>query len=109
MKKGFLLSFLWLLGFISKSQTISQVEYFIDNDPGIGNATPLSITPGNEVTASFSFPVTSLTDGFHYLSVRAQDADGDWGNTTYRVFAKFNTDLGTVSLCSTQGNALKKI
>ncbi|MCR9066103.1 MAG: hypothetical protein NXI00_19185 [Cytophagales bacterium] len=83
-------------GLLLQAQSISQVEYFIDNDPGIGNATALSITPGNEVTASFSFPVTSLTDGFHYLSVRAQDADGDWGNTTYRVFAKFNTDLVTV-------------
>ncbi|UBM60001.1 hypothetical protein LAG90_04975 [Marinilongibacter aquaticus] len=96
MRKLSLLFGLVFSGLLLQAQSISHVEYFIDNDPGIGNATGLSITPGSEVTVSFSFPVTSLTDGFHYLSVRAQDADGDWGNTTYRVFAKFNTDLGTV-------------
>ncbi|SOE23375.1 hypothetical protein SAMN06298216_3762 [Spirosomataceae bacterium TFI 002] len=83
------------MAFLAHAQNISQIEYFIDNDPGIGNGTALSFTSSNEVTKSFSFSLNNLSDGFHLLSVRAQDNDGDWSNTTYRVFAKFNNTLGT--------------
>jgi hypothetical protein len=90
MKKlSLLLGFVFSVGLLS-AQNIANIEYFIDSDPGIGNGTVIPVsTPAAEITSSFSFPLASLTDGFHTLQVRAQDDDGDWGNTVYRVFAKF--------------------
>jgi hypothetical protein len=97
MKKlSLLLGFVFSVGLLS-AQNIANIEYFIDTDPGHGNGTALTVTtPAPEITSTFSFPLTSLVDGFHTLQVRAQDDDGDWGNTVYRVFAKFFVTNGVV-------------
>ncbi len=60
------------------AQNIVQVEYFLDTDPGYGNATPVSVTPAADVTVSFTANFTGLAEGFHHLFVRAQDDAGRW-------------------------------
>jgi hypothetical protein len=102
MKKVVHTLLMWLFSFTLIAQTnISQIEYFIDTDPGIGNGTALTVTtPAPEITSSFSFPLASLADGFHTLQIRVQDDDGDWGNTVYRVFAKFFITNGVIPIPS---------
>ncbi len=58
---------------------ITRIEYFIDTDPGVGNATPLSITPQTNITdLSTSIDLTGPGYGYHRLFIRARDADGRW-------------------------------
>lgn len=97
MKKlSLLIGFVFSVTLLS-AQNIANIEYFIDTDPGMGNGTVIPVsTPAPEIQSSFSFPLTSLSDGFHTLQVRAQDDDGDWGNTVYRVFAKFFITNGVI-------------
>ncbi|MFC3811281.1 3-coathanger stack domain-containing protein [Lacihabitans lacunae] len=95
MKKILLLLFISSVAFAQSN--ITKVEYFIDVDPGVDNATNVPITAGQAVTANFNFPVTSLSDGFHLLSIRAKNADNNWSATTYRPFVKFNLSVGSGS------------
>lgn len=60
---------------------ITHVEYFWDSDPGIGHATPISITPGNSVNLQdMPVPATGLSAGQHQIGVRAY-GPGGWGST----------------------------
>jgi hypothetical protein len=62
------------------AQPVTAAEYFIDNDPGPGNGTPVNIgTSGNTVNFIASVPTTSLSSGFHLLGIRVKTADGRWG------------------------------
>ena len=56
----------------SETPVVSEVEYFWDTDPGVGNATRLNITPGNEVNlTNVKIPTTGLAKGSHLLGIRA--------------------------------------
>ena len=70
------------------SVNIEQMEYFIDKDPGFGNATPVpgGIITGSTVTKSFSIDMTTLNGGFHTLYVRSRDANGMWNVAPASVF-----------------------
>ncbi|WCO01861.1 RHS repeat-associated core domain-containing protein [Psychroserpens ponticola] len=57
---------------------IVALEYFFNEDPGLGNATPLSITAATAINENFVIPLAGLTQGNHELYVRAQDAYGRW-------------------------------
>jgi hypothetical protein len=64
-----------------------RVEYYLDNDPGFGNATELVITGGTDVQdAIISINPTLLTTGVHRLYVRARDANGNWSLTNSWLF-----------------------
>lgn len=65
---------------------ITAAEFFIDMDPGVGNATPVAVTSGPVVTFTVSFPVTALSPGFHFTGIRTRDADGRWGLYEARGF-----------------------
>ncbi|MBA4850555.1 3-coathanger stack domain-containing protein [Emticicia sp. BO119] len=72
------------------AQNINRVEYFIDNDPGLGSGTEVAITPGVSVLQTFSVPLSSLSisDGIHRLSVRARDENNHWSWTANALFIK---------------------
>lgn len=63
---------------IDASDSIAAAEYFIDSDPGVGNATSISIDPGAEVTLDFAADLGSLNDGLHVFQVRIRDGRGAW-------------------------------
>jgi hypothetical protein len=71
-----------------QAQNITHVEYFFDIDPGFGNATAITVTPG--ATAEVDFPVnmSALTSGMHVLYVRAKNSSGMWGQTHAAVVFK---------------------
>ena len=59
---------------------IVSAEFFIDNDPGVGNGTSLNVgASGGTVNFVASIPTTSLIPGFHTLFIRTKDDDGMWG------------------------------
>ena len=67
---------------------ITQIEYFIDEDPGVGNGSPLTFTQGttvNSLSFTMSLP-TNLSKGFHTFSVRAKNANGKWSLVSRRTF-----------------------
>lgn len=64
------------------------MEYFIDADPGYGSGTAVSFTAGNPVTVNFPVSLSTSADGFHFLSLRAKDANNNWGIVAVRPFYK---------------------
>ena len=67
------------------SNNITRVEYFWDVDPGYGNAIPLSITPGEEVSIDTDIAVPdTMTNGTHRLFVRAKSNQG-WSPVLERL------------------------
>ncbi len=74
---------------VTAAQNISTLEYFYDTDPGVGNGTALSVTPGTAVSAAVALPSTGLAAGFHRLFVRAKFAGGQWGTTADQTFYLF--------------------
>ncbi len=75
------------LAVFAHAQTISQAEYFLNADPGIGNGIPLAFTPGDEVTESFSLTLDGLPPGYHFLSIRARDNLGNWSIVnTHKIY-----------------------
>ena len=68
---------------------INRIEYFVDTDPGFGNATTVSFTPGSDVSNLFwTVDLTVLANGFHNIFVRSRDDDGNWSVTNRWLFFK---------------------
>ncbi len=80
-----------LLGWLSiqsiYGQNITYMEYFVDTDTGYGNGTPISFTPASVVTTNFSVNISgTLTEGFHFLSVRVKDENSRWSIVALKPF-----------------------
>ncbi len=70
---------------------VVKMEYFVDTDPGFGNATPFNITANNDVTLNnYSVIIGALSTGVHRLYVRSKDASGKWSLTNAGNFAVVN-------------------
>lgn len=69
----------------SNTANIASAEYFIDSDPGVGNATSLSVA-GTIIDQNFTIPTTGLSDGIHSLHIRVINDDGTWGLYDRNVF-----------------------
>ena len=76
----------YVTGSTTDVANITQAEYFFDADPGNGNGTSLSVPSGSPSTFTATIPVTGLTPGFHFLTIRAKRADGIWGIFESRGF-----------------------
>jgi hypothetical protein len=71
---------------------ITAMEYFIDADPGYGLATSVAVTAGSPMSQNFTVALpNTVTDGFHFLSVRAKDANNKWSVVAVRPFYKEST------------------
>ncbi len=65
---------------------VDQIEYYFDEDPGVGSATQISAFPAeNLVSAVESLDAASLSLGFHVLGMRARAEGGAWGSTETRL------------------------
>ena len=79
---------------VPAAQNLIQAEYFIDTDPGPGNGTPITITPGTNIAdIPLSINTTALSVGPHNFYVRSRSADGKWSLTNLRTF-----QVGTISV-----------
>ena len=76
-----------VLGTGSGSTTaITAAEYYVDTDPGVGQATPLAFNSTLGVPNSLSLNVASLTPGTHILAIRTKDGRNRWSMNTMRSF-----------------------
>lgn len=80
------------------NNTITEAEYFIDTDPGIGNATALSIAPNSNLDTSFAIPLNSVSVGLHILHIRVKNNLNQWGLYARQVFYKSPQILGNTIL-----------
>ena len=64
---------------------IAAAEYFIDTDPGAGNASSLAVS-GTMIDQNFTISTSGLSDGIHKLYVRVRKDDGTWGFYGKNVF-----------------------
>jgi len=74
---------------VSSNATIKIVdymEYFVDTDPGFGQATSMPLTSDSLIDNTFPFNISSATGGAHILGVRARDSAGGWSQTVLRQF-----------------------
>lgn len=88
---GILLFAVYLLPSTTEAQpNITRIEYYLDVDPGFGNATNLSIPPlSNDIQdAVITIDPGTLSMGVHRLYVRARDANGSWSLTNLWLFYK---------------------
>lgn len=86
MKTTFLSLFLLLLNTILAQETITAAEYFIDTDPGVGNATPITISNETSLLSNFNVSTIALTEGTHQLHVRVKDNLDQWSMYARKTF-----------------------
>ena len=78
-----------MLGF---GQSITDIEYFYNTDPGFGNATSITVNANaGMVTQTVNLPVGTTLTGFNSLYIRAKDNLNVWSLYDKRVF--YVTDL----------------
>lgn len=69
------------------ASNLVSAEYFFDTDPGLGNGTPFTFTPGSSVTIpSLNVNLGSLSPGFHFISFRFRDNQGRWSHASAHSF-----------------------
>lgn len=72
--------------YLDQDNLITQLEHFVDTDPGVGSATNIAITPpANNLDLDLSVPTSSLGIGSHTLNVRIGSA-ASWGLTETITF-----------------------
>ncbi len=87
MKKAAILFISLFISLIVFSQDIDYAEYFIDSDPGYGMATPIIVSAaGTDISLDFNADLTILSQGSHYLGIRARDDMGQWSQAANRIF-----------------------
>ncbi|MFT3679562.1 MAG: hypothetical protein QM791_04780 [Ferruginibacter sp.] len=76
---------------------INRVEWFLNNDPGYGNATAISISPAQQLAdLAINIDLTPLRQGVHIVGVRSRDANGAWSHDNKWLFLKPYTNTGAV-------------
>ena len=75
-----------MLLYVYDRPTVAAAEYYIDTDPGIGNATSLQAVDGvmgsvQELITATTVPIGGLAMGTHTLYIRARNSRGLWGPT----------------------------
>lgn len=75
---------------------VDQIEYFFDNDPGVGSATLVTAFTANpSISIVENLPSSGLATGFHVLGMRARADGGSWGATETRML--FVDNAGTMT------------
>jgi hypothetical protein len=76
---------------------ISAAEYFVDTDPGEGNATALTAQDGAfdsevEAIASVDLNVSGLSVGPHLIGIRYKDDNNTWGDVLYQTIHVYDAN-----------------
>ncbi|RYE17179.1 MAG: hypothetical protein EOP51_24395, partial [Sphingobacteriales bacterium] len=88
----------------AQPQNIVAAEYYVDNDPGIGSATAVAVSPGVTIAnINPAINITGLSNGMHRLVLRTKNTEGSWSVANYREFLyDFNPPYQPVA--TTPGN-----
>jgi hypothetical protein len=80
-KRGF-----YIAAAVPNVTNITAAEYFVDTDPGVGNGVAILVSTGATISFPLVLPTATLGNGFHFVAIRAKDADGRWGLFEKRGF-----------------------
>jgi hypothetical protein len=70
---------------------LTNLEYFIDTDPGYGNGFEVPFTPATDLSnLMFDVSVSGLSEGTHKLYVRAMDAGQIWSTIQTKTLTVCN-------------------
>lgn len=84
---------------------VSELEYFIDDDPGVGKAIKVKSNDTNNI--SFDINKTDYQEGFHLLGVRIKNSLNNWSASTYyNVFIQHNTISYSEIITSVQDTSI---
>jgi len=72
---------------------IVRLEYYIDTDPGMGNATAVPITEHEVIEKNFTIDLTGLNQGMHVLYIRVKDENGNWSMVHQKHFSKESINI----------------
>ena len=75
------------------SPDIVKIEYFLDTDPGFGNAVDVSIPRDAGVSKSINIDLSNVSNGFHTLYIRTKNASGKWSITSNNAFYRTQSQL----------------
>jgi hypothetical protein len=93
-----LILILLLSGFILLlNGSITRIEYFFDTDPGLGYGTSLAFSGSTEAHVSADISATNLTNGLHFLYIRAVDNLGKWSLLNCKPFIKESTASANIT------------
>jgi len=73
-------------GSVVGQANITELEFFFDSEPGYGAGLPLIIASGTQINIPALISTAALSNGFHTISIRAKDEDGQWGFAETRTF-----------------------
>ena len=66
---------------------ITAAESFVDNDPGVGNGTPMTVSAAVDISnVSAVINVNGLSNGVHHLFIRTRNTEGSWSITNVKEF-----------------------
>ncbi|NUO20426.1 hypothetical protein HUU59_13350 [bacterium] len=71
---------------------IDSAEYYVDQDPGVGQGVNIPTTPDTVVALSASVDVGSLAPGLHIVGLRVRDNRGLWSLADVRLFYLIGTE-----------------
>ncbi len=75
----------------SQTYILTDAEYFIDIDTGIGNGTPITFTAGNEANFTLNVPISGFeASSSHKIFVRFMNEGLTWGIYEYGYFTVEN-------------------
>lgn len=76
---------------------VTRIEYFFDEDPGVGNGVPFDFNADAEgrIQLNLDLPLDGLEAGKHQLFIRAQNARNEWSIDSKHTF--FLTPFATQS------------
>lgn len=98
----------FLAGTVATAAPVVHAEYFLDTDPGAGNATPLPLVEGSDLAAvldSASIPLAGIPPGTHEVGLRVQDDEGRWSNPVLRRFTVLPGDFALAGGLDREGAA----
>jgi len=99
MKTASLILLLLTLSIGINAQNIVLAEYYIDNDPGYGNATSVPLSAAKDITLDFNADLSNVDIGFHFIAIRVKDNNDNWShilNSPFTVFSLANDDKNKI-------------
>jgi len=74
---------------LSLSEDLTAVEYWLNNDPGFGHATPIPFSPQQTLFTFDLQQMDTLSSGYHRIGIRVRRGSR-WSETYTRGFANIN-------------------
>ncbi len=81
----------------TEATNIVEAEYFMGNDPGVGNGTKLSITPSPSINESIQPNVSGFPLGNYSLSLRVKDNLGNWSIAQSQSFSIVDCTIPSIA------------